>query len=308
MIAAVREAKTQPDDAPYRARVPVAAQVELGRRMLGMIGFDFDAGRLDTSARTPSARAWAPATRRLTTRYDETASPTRSSAPCTRPATPSTTGPPQADHFGKPLRGGGGAGDPRKPVAACGRTSSAARAAFWDSPAGGAAASPSAPAERSARTTGTAPSTTSAQPHPHRSGRGDLQPAHHAALRAGAGAARRRLAVADLPAAWNEKIGRTSGSTPPDDARGCLQDIHWSGGAFGYFPTYTLGNLYAAQFWEAIARDIPEIEPQIAQGEFSALLGWLREKIHRTGGATQPRSGAARPPARALGPSRCCAT
>ena len=58
------------------------------------------------------------------------------------------------------------------------------------------------------------------------------------------------LSPADLPAAWNEKMRQYLGITPPDDARGCLQDIHWSGGAIGYFPTYTLGNLYAAQFFE----------------------------------------------------------
>jgi carboxypeptidase Taq len=73
------------------------------------------------------------------------------------------------------------------------------------------------------------------------------------------------------------------GITPPNDAKGCLQDIHWSGGSIGYFPTYTLGNLYAAQFFEAARRDLGDLDAQFARGDFSPLLQWLREKIHRHG-------------------------
>ncbi|HEX2187694.1 MAG TPA: carboxypeptidase M32, partial [Longimicrobiaceae bacterium] len=69
----------------------------------------------------------------------------------------------------------------------------------------------------------------------------------------------------------------------PDDRRGALQDIHWSMGAIGYFPTYTLGNLYAAQLWETIRAQLPDLDAQIARGDFSALLGWLRENVHRHG-------------------------
>src|SRR5205085_7020061 len=70
---------------------------------------------------------------------------------------------------------------------------------------------------------------------------------------------------------------------PPDDARGCLQDIHWSGGAIGYFPTYTLGNLYSAQFFEAARRDLGDLDAMFARGEFRPLLDWLRTNIHRHG-------------------------
>jgi len=62
-----------------------------------------------------------------------------------------------------------------------------------------------------------------------------------------------------------------------------LQDIHWSGGALGYFPTYTLGNLYAAQFFEQATKDLGDLQGQISRGEFGGLLGWLREKIHSQG-------------------------
>jgi carboxypeptidase Taq len=72
------------------------------------------------------------------------------------------------------------------------------------------------------------------------------------------------------------------GLTPPDDTRGCLQDIHWSGGAIGYFPTYTLGNLYAAQFFEQARKDL-DLDSNFARGNFAPLLDWLRDKIHRHG-------------------------
>lgn len=91
------------------------------------------------------------------------------------------------------------------------------------------------------------------------------------------------LKAADLPGAWNGKMKEYLGVAVPDDARGCLQDIHWSGGALGYFPTYTLGNLYAAQFFEQAGKDLGDLEGQFARGEFEPLLGWLREKIHRHG-------------------------
>jgi carboxypeptidase Taq len=92
-----------------------------------------------------------------------------------------------------------------------------------------------------------------------------------------------QLKPRDLPAAWNEKMRQYLGLTPPDDARGCLQDIHWSGGAIGYFPTYTLGNLYAAQFFEQASHDLGDIPSQFARGDFAPLLGWLHENIHRHG-------------------------
>ena len=73
------------------------------------------------------------------------------------------------------------------------------------------------------------------------------------------------------------------GLTPPDDVRGCLQDIHWSFGGIGYFPTYTLGNLYAAQFMEAAQRDLNGLDEDFCRGEFGRLKAWLNEKIHRPG-------------------------
>jgi carboxypeptidase Taq len=96
------------------------------------------------------------------------------------------------------------------------------------------------------------------------------------------------LAVKDLPEAWNKKFEEFLGITPPNDAKGVLQDVHWSMGLFGYFPTYALGNLIAAQLWNKINLDIPEIEKKITKAEFSDLLEWLQEHIHRHGAKYNP--------------------
>lgn len=91
------------------------------------------------------------------------------------------------------------------------------------------------------------------------------------------------LAVADLPAAWNDKMRALLGITPPDDRQGCLQDVHWSRPGFGYFPTYALGNLYAAQFFETAAAQDPTVVTELDRGQTGALLAWLRQNIHRHG-------------------------
>jgi carboxypeptidase Taq len=91
------------------------------------------------------------------------------------------------------------------------------------------------------------------------------------------------LDAADLPAAWNEGFKSLLGITPPDDARGCLQDIHWYDGAFGYFPSYTLGAMAAAQLIAAARRAVPGIDAGLAQGDLSLLLGWLRQNVHDVG-------------------------
>lgn len=96
------------------------------------------------------------------------------------------------------------------------------------------------------------------------------------------------LAVGDLPEAWNTKSEEFLGIVPSDDAEGVLQDVHWSGGMIGYFPTYALGNLIAAQLWAKIEEDIADIERQIERGEFGELLSWLREHIHRHGAKFEP--------------------
>lgn len=91
------------------------------------------------------------------------------------------------------------------------------------------------------------------------------------------------LRVEDLPSAWNERMEALLSIRPTDDAEGCLQDIHWAMGAFGYFPTYTIGNLYAAQLFETFRAAHPTMDDDHAAGRFGSLLSWLRENVHRRG-------------------------
>jgi carboxypeptidase Taq len=96
------------------------------------------------------------------------------------------------------------------------------------------------------------------------------------------------LAVRDLPEAWNSRFQEYLGITPTDDTNGVLQDVHWSGGMIGYFPSYALGNLIGAQLWECINADIPDLPEQIRRGEFAPWLDWLREKVHVHGSKFEP--------------------
>lgn len=91
------------------------------------------------------------------------------------------------------------------------------------------------------------------------------------------------LGVEDLPEAWRARMQTYVGVTPDNDAEGVLQDVHWSHGLFGYFPTYTLGNLYAAQLFAAIRRDLSDVDACIESGDFAPILEWLRTRVHTHG-------------------------
>jgi carboxypeptidase Taq len=97
-----------------------------------------------------------------------------------------------------------------------------------------------------------------------------------------------KVRVDDLPDLWNTKMGEYLGILPPDDATGMLQDIHWALGYFGYFPTYSLGNLLAAQFYNQAISEVPGIPAQIERGEFGPLFDWMRTKIHQPGATYTP--------------------
>lgn len=98
-----------------------------------------------------------------------------------------------------------------------------------------------------------------------------------------------RMDLADLPGAWNDFYRRLLGITPPDDRLGCLQDIHWYGGSWGYFPTYTLGAMSAAQLFASAKAADPAIETGIAKGDFAPLLAWLRTHVHGKGSSLSTR-------------------
>ena len=110
------------------------------------------------------------------------------------------------------------------------------------------------------------------------------------------------LRVADVPAAWNARVEEYLGIVPADDAEGALQDIHWSGGSFGYFPTYAVGNVLSVQLYRAALEARPEIEDEIGRGEFGALRGWLAENVWRHGRRLDPDELIARATGRPLDP------
>jgi carboxypeptidase Taq len=97
------------------------------------------------------------------------------------------------------------------------------------------------------------------------------------------------IALSDLPEAWNAKMDEYLGVDVPDEARGVLQDVHWSFGGFGYFPTYSLGNVISVQIWEKALEAMPDLYDKFEQGEFGELREWLRENLHRYGRKFTPR-------------------
>jgi carboxypeptidase Taq len=97
-----------------------------------------------------------------------------------------------------------------------------------------------------------------------------------------------RIAVADLPDAWNERFSELFGMEVPDDRVGVLQDVHWSGGAFGYFPTYLLGTLLSVQVWEKVREAVPDVDEQIERGDFAQAHTWLRENLYSLGRKLTP--------------------
>ncbi len=97
------------------------------------------------------------------------------------------------------------------------------------------------------------------------------------------------LEVSDLEAAWNDRFLADFGYSVDKPSHGCLQDVHWSVGLFGYFPTYSLGNVYAGCLHEALRRDIPDLDDHLARGDTSVATGWLREHLQQHGGLREPR-------------------
>ncbi len=111
------------------------------------------------------------------------------------------------------------------------------------------------------------------------------------------------IAVSDLPSLWNQAMKDYLGVVPPDDAQGVLQDVHWSMGYIGYFPSYMLGNLYAAQMMPRIRADLPALERHLQRGDLQPLVGWLRQNVHRHGAAYEPDELIQRITGRPLDPS-----
>jgi carboxypeptidase Taq len=273
-----RKAPLEILERPY----PAAAQEKLARQAAAAMGFDFDAGRLDTSVH-PFCSGIGPGDTRMTTRYDPNFIGDAFFGVLHETGHGLYEQGLPAEHFGTPL------GE----SISLGIHESQSR--MWENLVGRSRSFwtfflPSARAEFPAALTGVTDddwyrAINDVRPSLIRTESDETTYNLHILLRFELEQAliTGDLAIADLPAAWNQKMQTYLGITPPDDARGVLQDIHWSGGAIGYFPTYTLGNLYAAQFFEQARRDVGNLDEQFARGEFQPLLQWLRSNIHRHG-------------------------
>ena len=261
---------------------PAAAQEALGREVARAVGFDFDAGRLDTSVH-PFCSDLGPGDVRITTRYreDDFADAFFGVLHETGHALYEQGLP--GEHFGTPLG----------MAASLGIHESQSR--LWENFVGRGRpfwhwCLPKARAAFPKALAGVGEeewyfAVNDVRPSFIRTEADEATYNLHVLLRFELERAMLRgdLSARDVPAAWNEKMRQYLGLTPPDDARGCLQDIHWSGGSVGYFPTYTLGNLYAAQLFDKARADLGGLDGQIAFGNFAPLLSWLRDKVHRHG-------------------------
>jgi carboxypeptidase Taq len=284
LVELVRAAGESSRKAPdlLRRRFPVAAQERLARDAAAAVGFDFEAGRLDVSVH-PFCTDLGPGDTRMTTRYDEHDFVDAFFGVLHETGHALYSQGLPAEHFGTP----------RGSYVSLGIHESQSRTwenlvgrsrAFWRFFLPRArAAFPEALGDVDDDAWYFA--VNAIRPSLVRTEADEATYNLHVMLRFELEQAmlRDEIKAADVPAAWGERMRDYLGLTPPDDARGCLQDVHWSGGAIGYFPTYTLGNLYAAQFFEQARTDLGDLDASFAAGEFRPLLDWLRRHVHAHG-------------------------
>ena len=282
LVQACGAARQRPDDAVLRRRYPVEAQRRFVTAVAERIGFDFHRGRLDTTPH-PFCSTVGPDDCRITTRWDERFLPTAL--------------------FGVLHEAGHGLyeqglprawyGLPPGEAASLGIHESQSR--LWENLVGRSrpfwewcfpearAAFPDALGDTDAASVHAALLTV--RPSFIRVEADEVTYNLHVMLRFDLERAvvHGDLAVADLPSAWNERFEQDFGMRPSRAADGVLQDIHWSAGLIGYFPTYALGNMFAAQLMAAAAKRLPGLEEDFARGSFAGLLGWLRQEVHASG-------------------------
>ena len=275
--------KPAPNDGPTRVEVPIEIQKAFNLDVLEHLGFDLQAGRLDVSTH-PFSSGVAPGDTRITSRYTpaglaEALSSTMHEAGHGM----YEQGLPKSEHWGQPLSEPLGLGIHESQSRLWENQVGRSREFWqWLQPRLAAATNDAFAAYD---TEALYRAANIVRPNLIRVESDEATYNLHVMLRFDLERAMLTgdLTVVDLPGAWNERIKNDLGLEVPDAARGCLQDIHWSMGAIGYFPTYTLGTLYSAQFWDAILVDIPELPGSISRGEFAGLLEWLRKKVHRRG-------------------------
>ncbi len=281
--AATDDFKNTPDASAATAVTDPGEQKAFCRAVLETMGFDFNAGRLDEAAH-PFCSGFGPGDTRLTNRYRPDGwLDALSGAMHEGGHGLYEQGLPKSEHFGSPL------GE----AVSLGIHESQSR--MWENQVGRSLAFWHANAEEAKKALGSSLAAFSAEdifrasnlmkPSFIRVESDELTYNLHIMLRFDLERAmlRGELACEDLPGAWNERFENDFGLPVEHDGVGCLQDVHWSMGAIGYFPTYTLGNLYAAQLWEAIGRDHSDRDERIARGDYAHVLSWTREKIHAHG-------------------------
>ncbi len=284
LLDRIRGSRRAPRTELLRRRVPAAAQLRIAGRVAAALGYDFDGGRIDTSAH-PFTAQLGPHDVRVTTRFVETDFAEGLTGILHEAGHALYDQGLPAEHFGTP-RG--------EPVSSALHES---QSRLWENCVGRQLATwrwllPLLRDEAPAAFDGV-----------------EVEPLHFAVCAVRPGANRVRadevtynlhvfvrfelerallsgdLAVKDLPGAWNEAYARELGVRPARDADGCLQDGHWGAGMIGYFPTYALGNLIAAQLFAAAARELGALDAAFARGEFHALRGWLARSVYAHGHA-----------------------
>jgi carboxypeptidase Taq len=281
LIRELREEGTRPDTAWMDIPLAVDAQVAFNRGVVERMGFDFSGGRLDVSTH-PFCESAGPGDTRMTTRYEE--KQLLSALHSTMHETGHglyEQGLPKAQRFGQPLAEAASMGIHESQSRMWENIVGRGRPFWeWALPELQRQAGDAAVAALDVDTVYRGLNVV--EPNLIRIESDEATYNLHIMLRFDLERALLRgdLAVADLPGAWNERVRADLGLEVPSDKEGVLQDIHWSMGAIGYFPTYTLGNLYAAQLWDALSRDLPDLDDQLRRGEFSGLLGWLRTHVH----------------------------
>ncbi len=279
--------RPRPDDSFVRRTYPAQEQRAVGARLAAAIGFDFEAGRLDEAAH-PFASGFAPGDVRLTTRESENDLFSGLFA--------------VLHEAGHGLYEQGLTGEIEGTF--CGIATSLglheSQSRFWENMVGRSrafwerhldelkAAFPEQLADVSLD--GFVRAANLVEPSLIRVEADEVTYHLHIFLRFELELAlvRGDLAVDDLPAAWNERMRTLVGIDVPNDGVGVLQDVHWSAGLVGYFPTYTLGTLYSAQFLAAIERELGPVDAIVRAGEYDRLLGWMREHVHNRGALVPP--------------------
>lgn len=282
LIQQILAAKTRPDDTVVRGKFPRHGQEQLGASIARAIGFDFSRGRLDAT-RHPFCTEMGPADCRITTRYDETYF--------------------NSSFFGILHEAGHGLYEQGLPGAEYGLASGdfcslgihESQSRMWENLVGRSSgfwkfAFPLARDAFPESLAGTAAlqwyaAVNQVRPNLIRVEADEATYNLHIVIRFELEQAllEQKLSVADLPNAWNDAYQRDVGIRPDTDSDGVLQDIHWSAGLFGYFPTYTLGNIFAAQLFERAGADLGDLQTMFGRGDFAPLLEWLRQNVHSVG-------------------------